>query len=272
MVAALPAQPLQICLDLRSHRTAKLGPTNAQAGIRSCLTYADTPRARQCDYRLARHSPPTAYSGPRAGLRSRPAYAYSRCDRGSATPAPAQRTGGHAPRQRLRALQPLLPTPHRQSVSLTTTFHCRRSPCLSSTRLSLTVDVSDSPIAELRLLEIYNVETSTMNDDYLHVLQDYIALQLKATFGLCNRFKFRLLGSRFIPLHCRANGDRASFRKPAMERLIRQTLQNRLDICSPTSVSILIQFKTPGLRIPRRLHESLCIPPKIGGEKGTTTM
>jgi hypothetical protein len=50
-----------------------------------------------------------------------------------------------------------------------------------------------------------------------------------------------------------------------MERLIRQTLQNRLDICSPTSVSILIQFKTPCFRIPRRLHESLCIPPKIGG-------
>jgi hypothetical protein len=41
----------------------------------------------------------------------------------------------------------------------------------------LTVDVADSPIAELRLSEIYDVETSTMNDDYLLVVQNYIALQ-----------------------------------------------------------------------------------------------
>ncbi|KAI2489199.1 hypothetical protein MHU86_25391 [Fragilaria crotonensis] len=129
----------------------------------------------------------------------------------------------------------------------------------------LTVDVADSPIAELRLSEIYDVQTSTMNDDYLLILQGYVALQLKATFGLCDRFKFHLLNSPFIPLHCRANGDIVSLRKPAMERLIRQTLQRRLDTCSPVSASILIQFKTPGFKIPRRLHESPCIPPKIGG-------
>jgi hypothetical protein len=129
----------------------------------------------------------------------------------------------------------------------------------------LTVDVADSPIAELRLSEIYDVKTSTMNDDYLLVFKEYVALQLKATFGLCDRYKLRLLDSHVIPLHCRANGDVVSLRKPAMERLIRQTLQSRLDICSPVSASILIQFKTPGLRIPRRLHDSPCIPPKIGG-------
>jgi hypothetical protein len=91
----------------------------------------------------------------------------------------------------------------------------------------LTADVADSPIAELRLSEIYNVETCTMNNDYLLVLQDYVALQMESTVGLCDRFKFRLLDSCFIPLHCRANGDIVSLRKPAMERLIRQTLQRR---------------------------------------------
>lgn len=130
--------------------------------------------------------------------------------------------------------------------------------------VALTVDIADSPMAELQLSDIYNVETSTMNDDYLLVLQDYVALQLKATFGLCDRFKVHLLNSRFIPLHCRANGDIVSLRKPAMERLIRQTLQCRLDTCRPVSVSILIQFKTPGFKIPQRLHESPCIPPKVG--------
>ena len=127
------------------------------------------------------------------------------------------------------------------------------------------MDVADSPIVELRLSEIYDVETSTINDDYLLVLQDYVALQLRAALGLCDLFKFRLLGSRFIQLHCRENGDIVSLRKPALERLIQQTLQNRLDVASPVSVSILIQFKTPGFRIPQRLHEPSYIPPKIGG-------
>ena len=136
----------------------------------------------------------------------------------------------------------------------------------------LTVDVADSPVAELRLSEIYDVETSTMNDDYLLVLQDYVALQLKATFGLCDRFKLLLMDSRFIPLHCRANGDFVSSRKPAMERLIRQTLQSRHDTRKPVSVSILIQFKTPGFRIPRRLHESPRIPSKIGGIASTSNV
>jgi hypothetical protein len=127
----------------------------------------------------------------------------------------------------------------------------------------LTVNVADSPIAELRLSEIFDVEASTIYDNYLLVLQDYVALQLKATFGLCDRFKFRLLGSRFIPLHCREDGDIVSLRKPALERLIRQTIQNRVDALRPVSVSILVQFKMSGFRIPRRLHDSARIPSKI---------
>lgn len=38
----------------------------------------------------------------------------------------------------------------------------------------VTVDLADSPIAELRPSEIYNVDTSTINDDYLLVLQDCV--------------------------------------------------------------------------------------------------
>ncbi|KAI2511707.1 hypothetical protein MHU86_2773 [Fragilaria crotonensis] len=57
-----------------------------------------------------------------------------------------------------------------------------------------------------------------------------------------------------------------------MERLIRQTLQSRHDTRRPVSVSILIQFKTPGFRIPRRLHESPHIPSKIGGIASTSNV
>ena len=53
----------------------------------------------------------------------------------------------------------------------------------------LTVDVEDSPIAELPLTEIYNVEASTLNDDYLLVFQDIIKLQLESTYGLGDRLR-----------------------------------------------------------------------------------
>jgi hypothetical protein len=134
----------------------------------------------------------------------------------------------------------------------------------------LTIDVADSPSAKLRLTEIYNVETSTLNDDYLLVLQDYITQQLENTHGLGKLSRSRLLDARICTKHCRDNGVLVSLRKPATERLIQQTIRGRLDVIHPVSVSILIQFKTPGFRIPRRVHESTCIvPPKIH-EKGRT--
>lgn len=125
----------------------------------------------------------------------------------------------------------------------------------------LTVDVANSPLAELRLTEIYNLETSTLNDDYLLVLKDYVTQQLEDTHGLDFRSRCGLLDARFCTLHRRGNGDLLSLRKPATERLIRQTIQGRMDVNHPVSVSILIQFKAPLLSISRRL--STHNPPKI---------
>jgi hypothetical protein len=84
----------------------------------------------------------------------------------------------------------------------------------------LTVDVEDSPIAELRLTEIYDAKTSTINDDYLLVFKDYITLQLENTCCLEDQSRLCLMNARFCSVHCRANGDLLSLRKPAMERLV----------------------------------------------------
>jgi hypothetical protein len=54
-----------------------------------------------------------------------------------------------------------------------------------------------------------------------------------------------------------------------MERLIRQTIHNRLDALHPISVSILIQFKTPAFRSSYCLNESAQIPSGMG-ELGST--
>ena len=124
----------------------------------------------------------------------------------------------------------------------------------------LTVDVADSPIAELRLSEIYNIDTSTIYDDHLLVFKDYITFQLEKTYGLDDNSRLRLLDARFCIFHCRANGDLLSLRKPALERLFRQSIKNRLDNLSPIAVSILIRFKVPDFCVSRRICDSLLIP------------
>ena len=133
----------------------------------------------------------------------------------------------------------------------------------------LTVDVANSPLGKLRLAQIYDVETSILNDDYLSVIQDFVTQQLENTHGLDLRSRSRLLDAPFCTLHRRGNGDLLSLRKPATERLIRQTIQGRMDVFIPVSVSILIQFKTPGFRFFRRLHESTRLSPKICEEERT---
>jgi hypothetical protein len=136
----------------------------------------------------------------------------------------------------------------------------------------LTLDVLDSPLAKLRLSKIYNVETSTLNDDYLLVLQDYITQQLESTPGLDNRTRSRLLDAPFCTLHRRDDGDLlVSLRQPATERLIRQTIQSRLDTLCPVSVSLFIQFKTPGFRIHQRLRKPIHIPLKICEKERTSS-
>jgi hypothetical protein len=84
----------------------------------------------------------------------------------------------------------------------------------------LTIDVADSPTAKLRLSKIYSVETFTLKDDYLLVLQEYIFLQLENTHSLGNRSRSRLLDAPFCTLHYRDMGDFFSLRKSATERLI----------------------------------------------------
>ena len=127
------------------------------------------------------------------------------------------------------------------------------------------MDVEASPIAELPLSEIYNESTSTIKDDYLLVFQDSIKLPLESTYGLGDRSRLHLLNARFITLHRKANGDLLSLRKPAMGRLIQQTIQQRVDTGNSVSVSILIKFHSPGFFIPQRSHDSPRIPPKIRG-------
>ena len=137
--------------------------------------------------------------------------------------------------------------------------------------VTLTVDIDDCPIAELPLTEIYDVSTSLLKDDYLDTLRTYITQQLEDTTWLEDQSVSPLFDAGFATFHRRANGDILSLRKPALLRLVRQTLRNRSNASEPVSIPILIRFMIPESGLPTRENRSTTVPSIVGGRIDSTS-
>ena len=135
----------------------------------------------------------------------------------------------------------------------------------------LTVDIDDCPIAELPLTEIYDVTTSLLKDDYLDTLRTYVTQQLEDTTWLEDQSVSPLFDAGFATFHRRANGDILSLRKPALLRLVRQTLRGRPTAFEPVSIPILIRFMMPESELPTRENRSATVPSVVGGRIGSTS-
>jgi hypothetical protein len=137
--------------------------------------------------------------------------------------------------------------------------------------VTLTVDIDDCPIAELPLTEIYDVSTSLLKNDYLDTLRAYITQQLEDTAWLEDQSVSPLFDAGFTTFHRRANGDILSLRKPALLRLVRQTLRSRSGASQPVSIPILIRFMIPESGLPTRENRSTTVPSMIGGRIDNTS-
>ena len=129
----------------------------------------------------------------------------------------------------------------------------------------LTVDIDDCPIAELPLTEIYDVTSSLLKDDYIDTLRSYITQQLEDTTWLEDQSVSPLFDAGFATFHRRPNGDILSLRKPALLRLIRQSLRGRPIPTEPISIPILIRFMVPESGLPTRENRSSNVPSVVGG-------
>ena len=122
----------------------------------------------------------------------------------------------------------------------------------------MTVDIADSPLAELLLSEIYDVETSTLLDGYSSILRNHIIQQLEATTWLDDQKISSLSDATFRTFIRKENGDILSLRKPALQRKIGQILRSRADVINPIIIPLLVRFMIPGLR--QRSLAPLLIP------------
>ncbi len=128
-----------------------------------------------------------------------------------------------------------------------------------------TVDIEDCPLAELPLTEIFDVNNLTINDDYLATLRRYIEQQLEDTSWLDDRSTGPLFDARFSTFTRKANGGIVSLRKPALQRLIEQTLLNRETDRNPVSIPIFIRFMVLDGSLPIRSNMAATVPSVVGG-------
>jgi hypothetical protein len=130
--------------------------------------------------------------------------------------------------------------------------------------LCLTVDIDNCPKAEIPLTEIYNINDSTLKIDYLTTLCDYITQQLEDTSWFDDQSLSPLFDAGFATFYQKPNGDLISLRKPALQRLIKQTIQYRNGIVNPIAVPVYIKFMVPDSGLPRK-PQSTMVPSIIEG-------
>ena len=104
-------------------------------------------------------------------------------------------------------------------MSATMEFHCP-----DDYSVVITLDIDDCPIATIPLAELYDFRTSSVVEDYLEVLQSYAKQQLAWTPWLDKRVSTRLLNAGFATYKLRDTGELVAIRKPALQRMIIQTL------------------------------------------------
>jgi hypothetical protein len=126
----------------------------------------------------------------------------------------------------------------------------------------ITVDIEDCPVVEFPLTELFDIATSTVVDNYLEVVQDYVTQLLEDTTWLDTQSRSCLLRARFCMYHRRNEGELLTLRQPALQRLIAQMLRcrNGIQSCHSIEVPLFIRFKRPAITFPRNTRAA----PRVG--------
>jgi hypothetical protein len=118
-------------------------------------------------------------------------------------------------------------------------------------------NIEDCPLVEFPLSALFDITTSTVVEDYLEVLHDHITQLLEDTTWLEEQSRLSLLCARFAVYHQRTYGELVSLRKPALQRLITQTLRNNSGVHDPIEVPVFIRFfMMPDNALPRLQQHS----------------
>jgi hypothetical protein len=100
----------------------------------------------------------------------------------------------------------------------------------------IVVDIEDCPVADVPLTEIYDTVNSVLIDDYHSVLKTYIVQLIEDTVWLDDQSTTPIFDAGFATFYRKADGAVQSLRKPALQRLIDQTIRNRPNVSAPCCI------------------------------------
>ena len=116
----------------------------------------------------------------------------------------------------------------------------------------LTVDIEDCPIVEFPLSTLFDVATSTVVDNYLQLLHDYVEEIVEDTPSLDKLSKLHLLCTQLGVFYRTDDGTIVSMRQPALQRRITQTLRRHCGSDQPIIFPIFIRFLCPDINLQQR--------------------
>ena len=117
--------------------------------------------------------------------------------------------------------------------------------------LVITIDLVDCPMAEIPLMEVFNVLTMTLVDNYHDVIRETVLQQLEDTTWLSDDLLSTLTDPGFGMYHARDRKSIISLRKPALQRLIIQRLKDRTLPSDLVHIPVMIRFLIPDGDIPK---------------------
>ena len=115
----------------------------------------------------------------------------------------------------------------------------------------LTIDLKDSPMAEIPISDMVNGGTTTLLHAYPGILQATVLQQLEDTVWLTELTRSVLLDAGFRTYNARSPAAIISLRQASLQRLITTSLDNRPSSIEPIQIPLLIRFMLSAADVPR---------------------
>jgi hypothetical protein len=125
----------------------------------------------------------------------------------------------------------------------------------------LTADIDDCPLVQIPLIEVFDFASSTLVDNYLQVLHDYVIELLEDTVWMDVNLFLHLLRSGYGICRHMEIGQFLPLRKRDLQSFILQSLRDCHVNGHQFAVPLIIKFSVPNSDLPRHHRRSKKVSP-----------
>ena len=131
------------------------------------------------------------------------------------------------------------------------------------------LDIENCPMAEIPLVDLFDMVTSTLLDNYRETLHETIVQMLEDTMWIDPPMMETFVGANFGMFEVRENGLIISLRTSSLQRLVTQSVANRATPIVAIQIPIMIRFKLTTAVLPSPSKPVAIISANVGGDPPT---